>query len=146
MKHLLNFLLLTFFLYLSLHLKLNCSFGKNFIPLYLSLQMHKDCLNVITVYSKTLISISVYPDWAWGRHFSFSSGLLVNKGLFSSINWVSVPVSMLSKKSTGPCFINQSSTKPVIKIRMGAISCSADCTTDCTHSNFDDREMGSWTE
>ena len=29
---------------------------------------------------------------------------------------------------------------------MGAISCTADCIADCTHSNFDDREMGNWTE
>ena len=34
----------------------------------------------------------------------------------------------------------------VIKISIGAISCTADCTADCTHSNFDDREMGNWTE
>ena len=29
---------------------------------------------------------------------------------------------------------------------MIAISCTADCTADCTYSNFDDTEMGKWTE
>ena len=34
----------------------------------------------------------------------------------------------------------------VIKIRMGAINCTADFTADCTHFNFDDREIGNWIE
>ena len=34
----------------------------------------------------------------------------------------------------------------VIKIRISAISSAVSSAADCTNSNFDDREMGNWTE
>ena len=34
----------------------------------------------------------------------------------------------------------------VIKIRMGAISSAVSSAAGCTYANFDNREMGNWTE